>query len=423
MIVAPEWLFPVTSPPLHRHALEVENGLISAVRPLRDSDPFVPGTALLPGLINAHTHLAYTALRNRFDHLEFFPWIRALTQFKKQMTAEEIAASARLGINECLRAGITTVADMCDMEPALAALAHSPLRGIFYIEVFGVEQDMAEGSWRELQKRYPLLKEQYSSSRLQIGISPHTCYTVRPELYRRIADWAIHDQIPISFHLSESKAEEDFIGKRSGPIFEALQQRTADWVVSANTATSHLETTGIFDAKPLLAHLVRASPDDIRILQKYDVTVAHCPKSNAKFGHGVAPAADLIRNGFRVGLGTDSAASNNRLDLFEEARFGLLQQRNRYGSGVLSETEMLEMMTIRGAAALRMDHRIGSLEKGKEADMALLRLPSCYATGGQVLSHVIHNSVASDVLKTYIRGQEISTEDATPDLASLYGRP
>lgn len=422
MIVAPEWLFPVTSPPLHRHAVEVENGLISAVRPLRDSDPFAPGTALLPGLINAHTHLAYTALRNRFDHLDFFPWIRALTQFKMQMTAEEIAASTKLGINECLRAGITTVADMCDMEPALEALAQSPLRGIFYVEVFGVEQGMAAASWDELQKRYPLLKERYASDRLQIGISPHACYTVRPELYRKIAEWAVRDQIPISFHLSESEAEEDFIGKRSGPIFEALRQRTADWVVQANTATSHLEKTGIFDAKPLLAHLVHINPEDRQILKKYDVSVAHCPKSNAKFGHGVAPAADLIRNGFRVGLGTDSAASNNRLDLFEEARFGLLQQRNRHGAGVLSEAEMLEMMTIRGAEALRLDHRIGSLERGKEADMALLRLPSFYATAGQALSHVIHNSLASDVIKTYIRGQEISTEDVTPGLISLYSR-
>lgn len=423
MIVAAEWLFPVTSPPLHRHAVEIENGVISAIRPLRDSDPFVAGTALLPGLINAHTHLAYTALRNRFDHLEFFPWIRALTQFKAKMTLQEIAASTRLGIGECLRAGITTVADMCDMEPALAELAQSPLRGIFYWEVFGVEQDMADASWNELQKRYPLLKERYASSRLQIGISPHACYTVRPELYRKIAQWAIRDQIPISFHLSESKAEEDFIGKRSGPIFEALQQRTSDWKVSGGTATSHLETTGILDAKPLLAHVVQAGPEDLRILKNHDLTVAHCPKSNAKFGHGVAPVVDLIRNGLRVGLGTDSAASNNRLDLFEEARFALLQQRNRYGSCVLTETEMLEMMTIRGAAALRLDHRIGSLEKDKEADMALLRLPSFYATAEQALKHVIHNSCSSDVLKTYIRGQEISAEDATSGIADLYARP
>jgi cytosine/adenosine deaminase-related metal-dependent hydrolase len=410
MIISARWIFPVTSTPLHNHALLVDEDRIREIRPLRESDPDPGEICLLPGFVNAHTHLAYTALRNNFDHLPFFAWIRKITEVKQFLSHEDVFFSTQLGISECLRHGITTVADMSDLEGSLETLSASPLRGIFYWEVFGVEKDAADRTWADVDDRYERLKDKYSSNRLRIGISPHAPYTVRPSLYRRIAEWAIRRQVPLSFHVSESKAEEDFIGQGKGIIADFLRERAADWTILGRTSIQHLYKTGIFETKPLIAHAVQASNQDLNILRESNVAVAHCPKSNAKFGHGIAPVHTMIEKGIRVAIGTDSAASNNRLDLLEEARFALLQQRSRYQEQILSEQKMLEMMTIDGARALQLDAEIGSLEIGKLADLALIRIPAGYSSADQVLNHLIHTASGSDVLKTFISGKEVRLE-------------
>lgn len=419
--VTAEWILPVTTPPLHRHAIEIQDGIIQKIRPLLSNEECEPGNTIIPGLINAHTHLAYTALRNLFDDLSFFPWIRKLTEVKyEKLTEEDIAASTRLGIAECIRGGITTVADLCDFEVALGELSKSPLCGIFYWEVFGVEKQQADESWKKIQENFPKLVSTYSSNQLQVGISPHACFTVRPELYQLIGKWAVENNIPVSFHAAESREEEEFIGHRSGPIQAFLEKRASDWKILGKTSITHLRETGIFETKPLLAHLVQANDSDLDVIKSYDIPVAHCPKSNAKFAHGIAPMTSMVDRGIRVCIGTDSAASNNRLDMFEEARFAFLQQRSRQGKPVLTEQEILEMMTIRGAQSLKMDKITGSLEPGKRADLAVLKVPSYYKNSSQVLNHIIHNTSSTDVTSTIINGEIVTADVSDSDVARIY---
>lgn len=416
-----EWIFPVTAPPLHRHAIEIQNGIIQNIRPLLPNEECIPGSCIIPGLVNAHTHLAYTALRNLFDDLSFFPWIRKLTEVKyEKLSEEDIATSTRLGIAECIRGGITSVADLCDFEVALRELSASPLRGIFYWEVFGVEKQQAGESWIKIQQNFPKFVSMYSSSRLQIGISPHACFTVRPEFYQQIAKWAVANNVPVSFHAAESREEEQFIGQGSGPIQDFLQRRAADWKILGQTSITHLRETGIFEAKPLLAHLVQANDSDLDVIKSYEIAVAHCPKSNAKFAHGIAPVSSMLDRGIRVCIGTDSAASNNRLDLFEEARFAFLQQRAREGKAVLTEQQILEMITIRGAEALKMDKLVGSIELGKYADLAVLNIPPYYRSASQVLHHIVHNVTSADVLHTIINGELVTASVLDSDVARIY---
>ena len=408
MIIAADWVFPVTSPPLKKHTVVIENERILEIRPSISSDPYIQESCILPGLINTHTHLAYTCLRNQFDQEPFFSWIRKLTKTKYEVLKEQdFVDSTRLGIYENLRAGITTVADLSDIEASLKVFSESPMRGIFYWEVFGVEKEQANKTWNTLPETYVRLKQQYESARLRIGVSPHSCYTVRPELYEKIAKWTLNEKIPVSFHVAESKEEESFISSREGVIAEFLRERAADWNFLGASSISHLEKTGIFRSRPLVAHGVQASNEDLQILADADVAVSYCPKSNAKFGHGIAPIVAMLDKGVRLGLGSDSAASNNRFDLFEEARFGLLQQRCREKKQILSEQLMLEMMTIRGAEALRMETEIGSLEPNKLADLIVVKIPQQYQTSNQVLNHLIHNSTANDVMKTVIGGNEV----------------
>jgi 5-methylthioadenosine/S-adenosylhomocysteine deaminase len=401
-----EWIFPVTSTPLRNHAIEVHNGKIGSIRPLNANEKVTSGTTIIPGLINTHTHLAYTSMRNLFDDLPFFEWIRKLTETKYQkLTEEDIAASTQLGILECLRSGITTVADLSDLEVSLNVLSKSPLRGMFYWEIFGIEKEQADQTWSSLQELYPKLVSNYSSDRLQIGISPHACYTVRPELYQRVATWALREKIPVSFHLAESREEEAFISSRSGPIQKFLEKRAADWKILGRTSIQHLRETGIYETKPLVAHVVQASDSDLDLLASFDVSIAHCPKSNSKFGHGIAPFVSMMERGMRLGLGTDSAASNNRLDLFEESRFALFQQRNRYPESKISSAKMLQLMTIDGARAMNLEDRIGSIEVGKEADLVLIRIPDHYDSADHVLNHLIYNTTTADVIQTVIAGE------------------
>lgn len=410
--IAADWVLPVSSPPLSRHAIDVSpDGRIHAVRPAASSDAVLRNVCLLPGLVNAHTHLAYSAMRNLFDHLPFFEWIRRLSEEKKGWSEQRIRASQRLGIVESLRCGITCVADLSDLEPALDVLSQSPLRGIFYMEVFGVEQVQADASWEYLKTHYPRLRSRYSGDRLDVGVSPHSCYTVRPELFRRVSDWAIENSVPISFHLAESRDEEEFVCNRSGAIADALRQRASDWQFLGRTSVAHAEKTGIFGARPLLAHLVQASPGDIDLLRSHDIAVAHCPKSNAKFAHGIAPLAALLSAGIPVGLGTDSAASNNRLDLFEEGRFALLQQRVRDQQARVTEEQILKMWTLSGARALGLHKKTGSLEAGKAADIIGIGIPP-YRSSTEVVRHLVHNATPADLRLVMIGGKEL-------DLAAL----
>lgn len=418
-----DWIFPISSPPLQNHAIDFEHGIIRALRPAREEDPRIPHTCLLPGLINTHTHLAYTALRNQFDHLSFFPWIRRLTELKYSvLSAEDLALSTRLGIVESLRAGITTVADLSDCEEGLAELSRSPLRGIFYWELFGVEQEHAKKTWETLQHVFPRFQDQYVTDRLHVGLSPHATFTVRPELYRQVANWCLRDRIPVSFHLAESKEEGEFIATRGGPIGKFLEFRAADWQILGATPVSHLEKTGILDTNPLLAHLVHVSDSDCEILSRHGVTVAHCPKSNAKFGHGVAPLSLFKQHHLITGLGTDSAASNNRLDLFEEGRFCLLQHRAVDGAMSVSEEEILLMMTLEGARAMGLQERIGSLEAGKVADFICVNVPAYYSDAEQVRRHLVHNATTADVKQTWIDGKKLSMLDLDEEIRDVYRR-
>jgi cytosine/adenosine deaminase-related metal-dependent hydrolase len=373
----------------------------------------------MPGLINAHTHLAYTALRNRLDDLPFFPWIRRLTEEKRNWDDAAVRSSTRLGILECLRAGITCVADLCDSEPALETVAQSPLRGVFYAEIFGVEKEQAEHSWQWLMTNFTRLSERYRSDRLQIGVSPHACYTVRPELYRKVAAWSVENGIPVSFHLAESREEEDFVAGRPGIMRQQLQQRTADWEFLGTTSIAHIEKTGILRARPLLAHVVQADENDLQILRSCNTPVVHCPKSNARFGQGVARVSRFLELGLTVALGTDSAASNNRLDLFEEGRFALLQQRQRVGFPGLTESTILRMWTVWGARALGLEQRTGALEVGKEADLIAVRVSASCNDSSQVVRHIVHSACPSDVCLVVIQGREVDLAGIDEEMARI----
>jgi 5-methylthioadenosine/S-adenosylhomocysteine deaminase len=206
---------------------------------------------------------------------------------------------------------------------------------------------------------------------VRMGISPHAPYSVSDDLFAAAADEAIANQLPIAVHAAESEAEQRLVSEATGDFADALRARGISVARRGTSTIALLEKTGVLRAKPLLIHCVRAGRDDIQRIADNGCSVAHCPVSNAKLGHGIADLEGLLEAGVNVGVGSDSVASNNRMDLLEESRIALLFGRAvRREWNTLPATLGLELVTVRGAKALGLDGDIGTLEVGKQADLA-----------------------------------------------------
>ncbi len=326
---------------------------------------------LLPGLVNAHTHLELTVMRGFLEHGAFREWILRLTAARADVLDETaLLASARVGIAEGLLAGITTYADTSSTGAVVEALTQMRVRGISYQEVFGPAPAQCDASMDELRQRISRLTSR-SSRLVRLGVSPHAPYTVSDELYRAVARYAGEERLPVAVHIAESREEVMFVVAGSGPFADSWRARGIPVAPRASSPIALLRATGVLESKPLLIHCVHLTSDDIEDLVRNGCAMAHCPAANAKLSHGIAPVAQLLLRdrAVSIGLGTDSVASNNRMHILDEARLAVLMGRAAHG-GVIDADRALEMATLGGAAALGLKTEIGSLEPGKSADLA-----------------------------------------------------
>ena len=369
------WVLPISRAPIENGTVGVKGERIAYVGPRTNApsgtDRDLGDAILLPGLVNAHTHLELTVMRGLLENLEFPDWIVALQGAKRAvMTPAMLLDSAQLGIAEGIRVGVTTYADTCDSGVVLRALREAGVRGIMYQEVFGPSLEDAELSLHELREKVEAHRELTTPLHI-VGVSPHAPYTVSGALFASVAKYAREAHLPMAIHIAESEAEQQFVMNASGPFAERLRARGIKGERAARSPIALLRDLGVLESRPLLIHCVRADQEDIATISATGCSVAHCPISNANLGHGIAPVRELLDAGVRVGLGSDSMASNNRMHLLEEARVAALMQRARTGRyDALSAVQALELATIGGARALGLNERIGTLEEGKDADLA-----------------------------------------------------
>jgi cytosine/adenosine deaminase-related metal-dependent hydrolase len=377
------WVLPISAPPI-RDGTVVELGGRIVYVGSRDhapggTDHDLGNCALLPGLINTHTHLELTVFRGLLEDLSFREWITRLQGAKVAvMTPERFLDSARWGIAEGVRAGITTFADTCDSGVVLEAMRERGVRGIMYQEVFSPSADPADVREAAARLAEKLARHDALETELQqVGVSPHAPYTISDPLFALVA----RSGRRIAVHIAESDAEQRFVRDGEGPFADALRARGFSVAPRAASPIALLAKLGVLDARPLLIHCVRVSDADIATIAGSGSTVAHCPISNAKLGHGVAPVLEMLDAGIAVGLGSDSMAANNRMHLLEESRAAVLAQRIRGASfHALSASRALELATLDGARALGLADRVGSLEVGKEADLAAFDLSALAGT-------------------------------------------
>ena len=366
-VLSADWVVPVEGAPIAEGAVAVDDaGTIAAVGTISDLGPgdHYPEAVILPGFVNSHSHLEYAVYAGFGDGLDFPTWIALHVERKQRIALADMEAIARLGALECLRSGITTVGDCSFMGAAATACADTGLRGIVYLEVFGpTDAQIAERFEPMLTRIADALGED-----VRLGISPHAPYTVGLDLYRSCGQLGL----PVATHLAESESETQFLLRGEGP-WAAL----AGWLVPppGTTGIRMLEDAGLLGSHVLAAHCVQADAEEIEILAARDVAVAHCPRSNAFLGCGVAPLSELRAAGIRVSIATDSPASTPSFDMFAEMRAALVAARARERRpDALTAAEALELATLGGARALGLDTTLGSLTPGKRADLTILSL-------------------------------------------------
>jgi 5-methylthioadenosine/S-adenosylhomocysteine deaminase len=244
-------------------------------------------------------------------------------------------------------------------------------------------------------------------------VSPHAVYSVHEELLVDACAWAVGQGLPVAMHVSESAAEIDFLREATGPFADFLTGRGIEVVRRAHSPVHLLAELGVAAvARPLLIHAVQFDESDVALAAHYDCPVAHCPASNAKLGHGTAPLRALLDAGVRVGLGTDSVASNNRLDVLDEARTAALMHRAVLRrADALSAGEALQLATLGGARALGLDAEIGTLEVGKRADLCAFALdatdPRADADADPVTA-LVFALAGRPALLTMVDGREVA---------------
>ncbi|MEO7520834.1 MAG: amidohydrolase family protein [Gemmatimonas sp.] len=375
------WVMPIASPPIERGVVVVnarEIVFVGAEIPQEFGHAHLVAlgnSVLMPGLVNAHSHLELTAMRGMLEGRPFRAWLRTLTAARQALFDRESRLdAARQGIAEALRNGITTLADTTDSGVSLDAMREAGVRGIGYIEVFGPDVAQCDASMEVLTER-AATQRALDTALVRTGVSPHAPYSVSVRLFERVARLAMDKAYPVAVHIAESKSETAFVCEGAGPFADGLRARGIAVAASARSPVSLLSDTGVLSTRPLLIHAVHVSPEDINLIRDAGATVAHCPISNAKLGHGTAPLQQYLDAGVAVGLGTDSVASTDRMDILGEARQAALFAALQAGQpDALSAESALEMATLGGARALGIADRVGTLEKGKDADLAVFPL-------------------------------------------------
>jgi 5-methylthioadenosine/S-adenosylhomocysteine deaminase len=397
-ILSADWVLPVEGAPVENGAVAIEDGRITAVGTIAElgAGEHYPEAAIVPGFVNAHTHLEYAVYAGFGDGLSFGPWIAQHVERKRRLERADMEAIARLGAAECLRSGVTTVGDLAFAGASASACADLGLRAIVYLEVFG--SDSADAMRQFEEKREYVAAA--LSERVLLGVSPHAPYTCSTEVYAACVGLGL----PVATHLNESGDELDWLLRGEGPwqpFAEMLVER------DGRSGIRRLAEAALLDERVVAAHCVKVDEEEIGLLARHGVAVVHCPRSNALLGCGIAPLDLLRAAGLRVGVGTDGVSSVPSHDFFEELRTVISLARARAErADLLSASEALELATLGGARALGLDGETGSLVPGKRADVAILSLSgSPYLPWEDPAAAVVYGGAPERVLATLVDGE------------------
>lgn len=420
-----DWICPVGAPPASDAFLLISDDRVVEVASGAPSEATIErfdGCAIVPGFVNVHMHLELTLLRGYLEGLRFHEWIRLLTKTKYRLDREDLLLSARLGAAECLAAGVTTVGEVMDIGTGWDAMREFGLRGVAWQEVFGPAPELAEDALRSLREKLGARAGEATGLR-GLGVSPHAPYSVSEPLYRAVAGLAAREQWPIAMHIAESVEEGRFVREGAGVFADAWRRRGIDVPVHGVGPVEYIDRLGLLGPRTLAIHAIDVSSEEIDRLAETKTAIAHCPTSNLKLGHGIALLREFLDSGIPVGLGTDSVASNNAIDMFGEMRLAVYLQASRLNDPrAVTATEALKMATLGGARCLGLDAELGSLEPGKHADFVVVDLDTLSTRPVyDPVDTLVFSASRANIRATYLGGERVEI-DSAPLLAQAQAR-
>jgi 5-methylthioadenosine/S-adenosylhomocysteine deaminase len=347
----------------------------------------------MPGLVNTHGHAAMSLLRGYADDLALKVWLEEkMWPLEAKLTDDDVYWGSMLSIAEMAKGGTTCFVDMYDhMDQVARAVEESGMRACLARGIIALgPEEQAQAKLAEA-KRFAQDWHLQAEGRITAMMSPHAPYTCPPDFIEKVVEVSAELDLPIHTHMSETARE----------VAENEQQYGARPV-------AHLLRLGVFDRPCLVAHAVHLTDEEIAILREKNVGVSHNPGSNLKLASGIARVPEMLAAGITVSLGTDSAASNNNLDMFEEMRLAALIHKGVSGDPTaVPAPEALKMGTVRGANSLRLD-RVGCLRAGMKADFIAIDIdqPHFYPQT-DVVSHVVYSASARDVTDVWVDGRRI----------------
>lgn len=425
-LLCAQWVIPVEplNVVLADHAVAVEDGRIVAVLPTATAierwpqarRTLLPGQALIPGLVNLHTHAAMSILRGAGDDLPLERWLNErIWPLEKQLISPEfVYDGAVMAAREMLLGGITCFNDMYFFPEQTARAARLlGMRATIGIVVIDFPSAYGSGPAEYLRKGLELRDDYREDPLIRFSLAPHAPYTVSDQNFVRAASLAAELGLTIHTHLHETAVE----------VAESLKQY-------GKRPLRRLHDLGLLGPDLIAVHAVHLDDDDINLLAEAGASVAHCPHSNLKLASGIAPMAALARRGVNVGIGTDGSASNNRLDLFSEARTAALLAKGISGDAtVWPAHNTLRAMTLGGAQALGLGNEIGSIEPGKAADLVAVDLSdSQYQPVFDADSHLIYAAGRETVSQVWINGKlvvsmrQLVDSDAASEVSEVAAR-
>lgn len=388
-------------------AIKVSGSKITAVGPSEslEADRWINlGRAvLMPGFINAHTHLELTSLGKMVHRTrDFTAWLDQVRELRNAQTEEYIKQSAREGIAQSLMHGSTTLVNHCNSGLSLEAMSEMPARGFILYELIAFDKAV-------LEKRLPLFKQRIRNTRetalMKSGLAPHAPYSVSNALFEWVRKIRTRTRCPMSIHLHEHLNEGRFLETGDGPFRDFLQRLGTgldEYAPPGVSPAKHLENLGLLDEKSILVHCNYVSDEDIDLIKKARATVAYCPRSHNYFYHENHPLERMLERGVNVALGTDSMVSNWSLSMLDELRY----VRKNYPT---IKPEAVLKMAFSGARPLGLENEIGTLAEGRRADVvALGNLPD----GNGLHIHDVFQDEVENIF-TMVDGKEVFQKNET----------
>lgn len=385
---------------IHQGALAFEGNRLTYIGPTPEDvssyDEVIDakGHIVMPGLVNTHGHAAMSLLRGYADDLPLQEWLETkMWPLEGQFTAEHVKWGTYLSLIEMLRTGTTSFVDMYDhMDQVAEAVEQTGLRAGLCRGVIGLCPE--EEQKRKLEEASLFAKNWHGQAggRITTMMSPHAPYTCPPDYIRQIVEKAHELDLPIHIHMSESKRE--------------VEQNVGDYGLRP---PAHLDQLGVFERPTLVAHAVHLTDEELDLLAERNVHISHNPISNLKLASGVARVPQMLAKGITVSLGTDSSASNNNLNLFEEIRMvALLHKGVQYNPVVVPAEEALRLGTRYGSEAMFIGNQTGSLEVGKKADFIIVRIDRAhFHPFHDPISHLVYATSGYDVSDVYVDGKQL----------------